>query len=96
MTALGSGDRAQDAEDPGTRRSDYPEDCEKLNVDLSTNCSLVGGTCDGFPKIDATCDYYDGDQDDGEASNICCFETGGCCMYDFDARAARVDRKSVD
>ena len=65
---------ALDAADPGTTRSDYPEDCD--SDDDPSDCT--GSACPGFDDLE--CDgYLDDDDDDG----VCCLSGGGCCFFNF-------------
>lgn len=63
-----------DARDPGTSRSDYPDECDY--DDETLDCG--GSTCDGYAGIDG-CDSIDDEDDEG----VCCQSAGTCCYMNF-------------
>ena len=64
-----------DARDPGTSRSDYPDECDY--DDETLDCG--GSTCDGYAGIDG-CGSIDDEDDEG----VCCQSSGTCCFMNFD------------
>jgi len=63
-----------DARDPGTSRSDYPDECDY--DDETLDCG--GSTCDGYAGVDG-CDSIDDEDDEG----VCCQSAGTCCYMNF-------------